>query len=276
MIQILLVFHLLINPGIDIGKINALKNEAKKAYNAGDYKSAAQKYSYLIDSLGIQEDELILNLANAKFNLNDTTGAQNGYRQLTASTNKFLKSAAYQQLGVMSTRQSKLEEALQNFREALKANPGNEEARYNYELVKKKLEEEKKKQQQNQQNKDQKQNQDKKQDKKDQQNQKDNKQNQDKKENKDQKKDQEKKNSDQKDKKSEEEKKKEDEENKDQKPKEEQDKKPNFDPDKMKQMKVTEDKAKMILEAMKRNEVQYLQQNRRKATKPKDKSKPDW
>ncbi len=275
MIRIVLILHLILLPGIDIGKINALKNEAKKAYNAGDYKTAAQKYTYLIDSLGIQEDELILNLANAKFNLNDTTGAQNGYRSLTASTNKFHKSAAYQQLGVMSTRQSKLEEALQNFKEALKSNPANEEARYNYELVKKKLEEQKK-QQQNQQNKDQKQNQDKKQDQKNQQNQKDNKQNQDKKENKDQKKDQEKKESDQKDKKSEEQKKKEEEENKDQKPKEEQEKKPNFDPDKMKQMKVTEDKAKMILEAMKRNEVQYLQQNRRKATKPKDKSKPDW
>jgi hypothetical protein len=32
----------------------------------------------------------------------------------------------------------------------------------------------------------------------------------------------------------------------------------------------------MILEAMKNNEVQYLQQNKRKATKPNEKGKPDW
>ena len=37
-----------------------------------------------------------------------------------------------------------------------------------------------------------------------------------------------------------------------------------------------EQKARMILEAMKNQEIQYLQQNRRKATKPKDKNKPDW
>ena len=32
----------------------------------------------------------------------------------------------------------------------------------------------------------------------------------------------------------------------------------------------------LILEAMKNQEIQYLQQNKRKATKPKDKGKPDW
>jgi outer membrane biosynthesis protein TonB len=46
--------------------------------------------------------------------------------------------------------------------------------------------------------------------------------------------------------------------------------------DKLKDMQITEEKAKMILEAMKNQEVQYLQQNKRKATKPRDKGKPDW
>ena len=41
-------------------------------------------------------------------------------------------------------------------------------------------------------------------------------------------------------------------------------------------MKMSEEKARMILEAMKNQEKQYLQQNQRKATKPKDKGKPDW
>ena len=41
-------------------------------------------------------------------------------------------------------------------------------------------------------------------------------------------------------------------------------------------MKISEEKAKMVLEAMKNQEIQYLQQNKRKATKPKDKGKPDW
>ncbi|MFN7259972.1 MAG: hypothetical protein ACK5TU_08755, partial [Cyclobacteriaceae bacterium] len=46
--------------------------------------------------------------------------------------------------------------------------------------------------------------------------------------------------------------------------------------EKLKEMQMSEEKAKMILEAMKNQEVQYLQQNKRKATKPKDKGKPDW
>jgi len=32
----------------------------------------------------------------------------------------------------------------------------------------------------------------------------------------------------------------------------------------------------MILEAMKNNEIQYIQQNQRKATKKPDQNKPDW
>jgi outer membrane biosynthesis protein TonB len=93
------------------------------------------------------------------------------------------------------------------------------------------------------------------------------------------KKDQEKK--DQKDKDPKDQKEKEQKE-KEQKEKEEQEKnkdKKDIPPsvsEKLKEMQMSEEKAKMILEAMKNQEVQYLQQNKRKATKPKDKGKPDW
>ena len=53
--------------------------------------------------------------------------------------------------------------------------------------------------------------------------------------------------------------------------------KPNpIDEEKLKEMKISEEKALLILEAMKNNEVQYIQQNKRKAKKKKDPSKPDW
>lgn len=51
---------------------------------------------------------------------------------------------------------------------------------------------------------------------------------------------------------------------------------PNLDKKKLEEMKISEEKARMILEAMKNQEKQYLQQNKRKATKSKDRSKPDW
>ncbi len=41
-------------------------------------------------------------------------------------------------------------------------------------------------------------------------------------------------------------------------------------------MNFTEEKAKMILEAMKNNEIQYIQQNRRKVKENANYGKPDW
>ena len=45
----------------------------------------------------------------------------------------------------MANRQSKFEEALNHFKQAIKSDPTNKDAQYNYELLKKKLEEQKKK-----------------------------------------------------------------------------------------------------------------------------------
>ena len=161
-----------IGPG-DINKINSLKSEAKAAYAKGDYQLAIDKYKYLVDSLGVKEEEVMLNLANSYFNSKDTVSAPTTYLPLTQSSNTRIKSIANQQLGVMANRNGKFEEALNYFKQALKTAPDNEDARYNYEMVKKKLEEEKKKQEQqnkdqNKENKDDKKDQNK--DKKDQQN----------------------------------------------------------------------------------------------------------
>jgi len=46
--------------------------------------------------------------------------------------------------------------------------------------------------------------------------------------------------------------------------------------EKLQEMNISEEKAKMILEAMRNNEIQYFQQMRRKATKKPDAGKPDW
>lgn len=298
-IFLFLIASLLFTDLDKIGKINSTKAEAKKAFLEGKFKVAIEKYKYLIDSLGVNEEEVKANLASAYFQANDTANAVNAYQQLAQSSNKKINSVANQQLGVMANNTEKLEEALQHFKQALKAAPENEDARYNYEVVKKKLEEKKKQQQK--ENKDQK-DQDKKDDqkkdqnkdqKKDQKDQKDKdkkdqeKKNQEKKdqEKKDQeKKDQKDKDKDQKDQKSEEQKEKEkkekeqqekEQQQKDEKNKDKKDLPPSVK-DKLKDMQMSEEKAKMILEAMKNQEVQYLQQNKRKATKPKDKGKPDW
>jgi Ca-activated chloride channel homolog len=280
------------NDPIKISKINRAKAEAKKAYEAGDFKKAASTYRYLIDSLNVNEDEVLLNLANAYYQQKDTANAQTTYQGLTSSTKNQISSKANQQLGLMANEKGKAEEALNYFKQAIKADPSNEGARYNYEMLKKKLDEKKKQEQEqkdkqnkdqnkDQQNKDQ-QNKDKQ--NKDQQNKDEQKKDQEKKDQ--EKKDQEKKDQENKeqqskdDQKKDQEKKeqeqKEKEQQQDDKEKKEQNKDMNLDPDKLKQMKISEDKARMILEAMRNQEKQYLQQQRRKATKSRDKGKPDW
>jgi len=274
---LLLVFLVaLIDPG-KIGKVNSLKSEAKTAYKNGDYATAITKYRYLVDSLNVREDEVMLNLANAYFQANDTTNTQMSYQPLTQSANSKIRSVAHQQMGVLANRQSKFEEALASFKQALKSDPTNEDARYNYEMVKKKLDEQKKKEEEQkkndpnnkEENKDQKdenkeENKDEKQEQKDKQDKKDQK--------KEGEKSKEQKEKEQKEKEKKE-KEKQEQENKEQKEKKEV---PPEVAEKLKQMKISEEKARMILEAMKTQEIQYLQQNKRKATKPKDKGKPDW
>jgi Ca-activated chloride channel family protein len=273
---------LMIDPPGKIGKVNAVKSEAKDHYERGEYKQAAEQYRTLTDSLGVKEDEVSMNLAHSYFQLNDTTNAQNNYLPLTNSSNAKFRSVANQQLGVMANRTGKIEEALNYFKNALKADPSNDEARYNYEMVKKKLEEKKKQEEkQKQQNKDQKKDDKKNDEKKEEKENKDNKDekgkgNQQEKDKKDQeKKDKEQQDKDQKDK-EEQQKKNQEQQDKDNKDKKDSKELPPSVSDKLKEMKISEEKARMVLEAMKNQEVQYLQQNKRKATKPKSKGKPDW
>ena len=269
---LLLIFALVTSPTDPnkIGKINSLKTEAKKSYLAGNYPEAIKQYTQLIDSLQVDEDEVKLNLAHAYFHSKDTTNAVSKYQNLLASSNTAYKSIAHQQLGVIKNQQGQLEEALQYFKQAIKADPANKDARYNYEMVKKKLEEKKKQEQQKNQDQN-KQNQDQQQ-QKDQQQKQENKQ-EDKKKSEENSKD-----SDEENKKKEEEKKKQEQKEKEQEDKDAKEKKetPPEVSERLKQMKISEEKAKMLLEAMKNQEIQYLQQNKRKPTKPKEKGKPDW
>uniref|UniRef100_UPI00404844B1 hypothetical protein n=1 Tax=Roseivirga sp. TaxID=1964215 RepID=UPI00404844B1 len=239
--------------------------------------SAAKKNPEALDSASI---------GGASENLKYASIAGNNYDALTKnSVNKEIVSSAYNQKGIINFKQSEIAEAkdkeaftnqaLNDFKNAIKKNPSNESAGYNYELLKKLIKQQEEQQQKDDQNQDQnkdqkdqkdqeKKDQEKKdQEKQDQEKKDQEKQDQEKQENKDQQnKDQEKENPDEQD------------PNQENKPEEQ-------DPleklkEKLKEMNISPEKAQMILEALKNNEIQYVQQNKRKATKKKDSSKPDW
>ncbi|MEO1096422.1 MAG: hypothetical protein AAFX57_01550 [Bacteroidota bacterium] len=289
---------LLLSPFNDLDKIarvNKTKKEAREAYLNGNYEAALNKYRYLTDSLQVIDDDIRLNIANAYYNLADTAQAIDNYSQLFDSKSKTVRSTAHQQMGILSSKNKKFEEALDHFKEAIKANPANEDARYNYELMKKILKEQEEQEQQ-QQNQDQQNNEENKdQEQKDQEQQNQDQQNKDQQQqNEDQQKqeeqDQNKEGEGEEQEKDqeqqqEEQKKEEGEQKEEQQPKpqegeeaEEKEGEEQQNPlsEKLEEMKISEEKAKMILEALKNKEIQYYQQNKRKPTKRKDPKKPDW
>ncbi len=126
-----------------ISTINAYKEKAQKAYESSDYKGAVKTYRYLIDSMGISEEALYLNLANAYFHLSDTLNSSYFYVKTIDGKDKQLASEAYNQLGIISKWKKDDKTALNQFKLALKSDPANESARYNYELLKKLMERQK-------------------------------------------------------------------------------------------------------------------------------------
>ena len=202
--------------------------------------------------MNLNDDNVMLNLSHSYLLNGDTLNAIDGYNSLTTSKKGNIKSIAYQQLGVISDKYQKLKESSELFKNSIKSNPENVESKYNYELVMKKIKEQENKEQQNQENKEQ-QNQE----NKEQQNQ----------ENKEQ---------ENKDQQNQENKEQQNQENKDQQNQENKEQQNQTVEEKLKEINISKEKAEMILEALKNNEIQYLQQLKRKSSKKVDKSKPDW
>jgi DNA polymerase III gamma/tau subunit len=283
-----LVLLLLLNttdPG-EISKYNRLKNKAEIAFEHGQFDIAATNYSMLYDTLSAEDPAIALNLAHSYYQLGDSANAMLKYQAAATSSDRKVKSVAYQQLGVMADKPETLNESLQYLKSALKADPTNEEARFNYEVVKKKLEQQRQNQddQQNQDQQDKENNED--QENKDQQDQQNDQENQDQ-ENQEQdnqeQQDQDQENQEQQDQEQQdgEQKEGEEQEQKEQQDQEgekseEQKNQEMSTKEKLEQMNISEEKAKMILEAMKNNEIQYIQQQRRKPTKAPESGKPDW
>lgn len=258
----------------EISRANRMKTDAEKAFSAGDFQRAATLYSELYDTMEVSEPEIALNLAHSYYALGDSANAQTYYNTVTTESNAKLKSIAYQQLGVMAKSPATLRQSLAYLKSALKADPTNEEARYNYEVVKKLLEEQQKQQQNNQNQEQNKQDQE---NKENQEQQNQDQQSQDQKEQDGEKSEEE----DQQDSEKKEGEQGEEEQNKqdqqDQESKEQQEKQQDLNTkQKLEDMNISEEKAKMILEAMKNNEIQYIQQQKRKATERPPSGKPDW
>ncbi len=155
----------------ETGRINALKEKAEHEYYMREFPSAYKTYQALMDTTSDYGEGAMINYANAAFMsstmlrnglkrldggptlsdtiLNQIAGESHAmYSVLTSATDKKIASMAFNQLGYTTVKgaptpneevdaDSVFLVALENFRNALKRNPNNDSARYNYELLKK-------------------------------------------------------------------------------------------------------------------------------------------
>lgn len=273
LIILLAVFSTLIGGFNDIATINRLKREAEAALQQNNYAQAAKYYTQLVDSLQVTDEAVRLNLAHASLMAGDTIAAQSNYSQLTASEDRSLRSVAYQQMGVVASGQKKYEEALAIFKESLKANPANEEARYNYELVKKLLQQQQEQEQQDQEQEGEDSEQEQQEDQQ-QEGEQESEEQQGEQSEEEGEQSEEQQSGEQEQQEAEEQEAQEGQSESEEGSEEEAIPPPISE--KLKEMNISEEKAQMILEAMRNNEMQYIQQNRRKPEKPRDRTKPDW
>jgi|TARA_B100000282_G_scaffold55339_1_gene36123 hypothetical protein len=249
-IKFIIIILLNIN---NIDEINRLTKEAEIYFKNEEYDKSIANYKILIDSFDVTNEKIYLNLAHSHFLSNDTAKALENYTYATITDNNEIKSIALQQIGNINESRNKLEEALDFYKESIISDNNNIDSKFNYELVKKKIQEQKEN----------------KQEKPDEKNNKEDKK-EDKKENSENKKNDEKGNKDEQEK----------EKNEPQEDKNEQKNSENSDneslEEKLKKINMSKKKAEMILNALNNNEFQYIQQLKRKPNKKKDSTKPDW
>ena len=239
-----IIFSLMLSERID--QINKLTKEAEVAFKNEDFAETIEKYELLIDSFDFSNEQVYLNLAHSHLLSKDTLKAIENYNYASLADKSEIKSIALQQLGNISEKNNKLEDALNFYKASIIADTKNNDSKYNYELVKKKLNNKKDQKQNNKS------------------------QNEKNKDSSESKKNDSKGQDDKNNKKDSEEKKSENKENNSSKSNEE------SVEEKLKKINMSKKKAEMILDALNNNEFQYIQQLKRKSKKKLDKNKPDW
>ena len=110
----------------DIGILN---------YQNQNYE-AAEKYYNSILSTDSDNSEAHFGKGSSLFMQDDIKNAEIKFNESLASSETLLKSKAFYNLGNISYKNKKLNDALQFYKKALELNPNDDEARYNYEFIK--------------------------------------------------------------------------------------------------------------------------------------------
>ncbi len=135
----ILLFLLVINPITYIYEVNQLQSEASQAYNNKNFYKTIRHYETLMNDLKIEHAGVYLNLAHAYLSLKDAEKATFYYLQASKNAEQMLRSKALNQLGFLAMLDHKYYEAKDYFQQALMQDPQNDTARFNLELLLKKI-----------------------------------------------------------------------------------------------------------------------------------------
>jgi Ca-activated chloride channel homolog len=134
---------------------NAAIREGNKLYKERQYEKALPAYQKAIEQ-NPNNSTARYNLANARYRTGNLPDAEKSFDELIEKTNeKTFKEKGYYNKGVSLTKQKKLLESIEAYKNALKLDPADEDARFNLQKalieLKKQQPQEQKQQQQKQQ-----------------------------------------------------------------------------------------------------------------------------
>lgn len=138
----------------------SLVRQGNRAYNQGSYERAIDRFEKALEA-SPDSYEAAYNLGNALYKAERFDSAELTIRKIAADTlrPRTEQAEAFYNLGNAQFRQKKYKEALESYKQSLRLNPSDMEAKYNYAYTKRLLDRDKS-QQQNQQNQQDQQNQD--------------------------------------------------------------------------------------------------------------------
>ncbi len=127
-------------------------NKGIKEYNKRNYKQAEK--DFLDNSIKDPKDPYLhFNLGDAYYKNKQYDKAETEYKYALSNPAFKDKSAVYHNLGNIFFQKKEYKKALENYRKALLENPNNNDARHNYEVVKKLMMKQQKQKQKNKNNK---------------------------------------------------------------------------------------------------------------------------
>ncbi|MFN0202487.1 MAG: tetratricopeptide repeat protein [Bacteroidia bacterium] len=114
-------------------------DEAAAFFQQKKYKKALEMYEKALVAYPKKAQAIHYNMGICYQLMDSTEKAANLFHQVLEGEDSALRAAALNHLGIRNAEKNKLEDALAAFHKALLLNPNNRQARYNYELLLKRL-----------------------------------------------------------------------------------------------------------------------------------------